>query len=213
MRNLPIDQIVSAPWWPELLSVKDSLPWTALEARYGVSAVAIRAALASIGQSKVALPAGRKPRGAAAPDALPTLAAGPVAPLAATPPAAIAPKERAPAPTLDRLRAQIGSVSDAEIARLAGVDVAVVKTYRKEHGLPAYRRLPPVAAAAPPVAGLPVKRAPAASSVMRRRASEGKTVQVRVSEPVLVAPLSVAPVVAVPAERSWVGCDPVRVCG
>ena len=41
----------------------------------------------------------------------------------------------APAAKLDQVRDQVGTMSDAECAKLAGVSVAAVKAYRKFHSI------------------------------------------------------------------------------
>jgi predicted transcriptional regulator len=111
MRNLSIDDIVTASWWSEFLSVKDAMTWTALAVRFGVRAAALRKALESTGATKVAQPRGRKPRVADAPEVPGSLV---------------------------RFRHRLGKVADDVIATQAGVSRATVGAYRRKLGLRAY---------------------------------------------------------------------------
>ena len=114
--NIGPDEAITAPWWPELLAVKDTLTYAALCERFGVSMHALRRALELAGETKVSMPRGRKPKAdASAPVGDP----------------------------LDRVRARIGRAPDSEIAELAGVSVENVKAYRQEHGIAPFLRPPP----------------------------------------------------------------------
>ena len=144
----------SAPWWPELLAIKDTLSYAALSDRFGLPVYALRRALELAGQTKVSMPRGPKPRSSLAPSATPELPA---------------PDERAP---LDRVRAQVGRIPDAKVAQLAGVPVDEVKAYRREHSIAPFLRPPPSLGIAPKVEPPPSPRIHTAVSepvVLRRR--------------------------------------------
>jgi predicted transcriptional regulator len=106
-----IKDIPSAAWWPEFLTVKDSMTWAALAEKFGVSAISLRKALMATGYLKVPLPRGRKPRAA----------------------------ETAAAPSsLASFRSMLGKVADEVIAAKAGVSRAVVGAWRRKLGIDAY---------------------------------------------------------------------------
>lgn len=162
----PAEETITAPWWPELLAVKDQLSWAALSKRFGVGEHALRRALADAGVTKAALPPGRKPK--VPPETAPPAAES----------APIADEPATPSP-LDRHRAQMGKAPDAEIAELAGVSVSEVKAYRRAHGIAAFLRPPPVGetpARVEPAEAAPARRrAPGAGSVVRRRRNGEET--------------------------------------
>lgn len=128
----------SRPFWDELVSVKDELSLRELAQRFGVSVGAIQAALRRQGLSRRASPSG--PRSTR--DPAPT----PVAAPAAEPTSTLA-RPRSKDACLHALHDRIGVVSDAEIAREAGVSVRTVASYRARHALPAFRPPPPARAA------------------------------------------------------------------
>lgn len=115
MATAAIDALIHAPWWPELLAVKDSLSWTALAERYHTNVQTLRRALQSVGATKARLPTGRR---AAAP-------AGP--------------GRRGPRSPIDAHAQLVGKMSDGEVGRRAGVSAAAVKQYRLRRGIPAWR--------------------------------------------------------------------------
>lgn len=139
--SIRADDAIVAPWWPELLAVKDTHTYEALAERFGLTVTSLRRALELAGETKVSMPRGRKlgvpqPRSATVP--------GDAAPVAADP--------------LDRVRADVGRIPDAEVAGRAGVTVEDVKEYRREHGIAPFLRPPPGFAQPPksePPAGQP----------------------------------------------------------
>ncbi len=101
-----------APWWSELLAIKDETTFADLAARFGVTVYAIRKALERTGESKLAMPRGPKPAGARA---------------TAAEPLALA-------------REKLGTMPDAELATMAGVPVEAIRGERKKRGITRFRR-------------------------------------------------------------------------
>ncbi|MES2641072.1 MAG: hypothetical protein V4850_16395 [Myxococcota bacterium] len=104
-----------APWWPELLAIKDETTYTDLATRFGVTVYAIRKALERTNETKVSLPRGPKASG-----------------------------EKSPADPLAAVRDRLGTASDAEIAgaAAAGLTVEMVRDERKRLGISRFRRAP-----------------------------------------------------------------------
>jgi hypothetical protein len=196
MSTSPIEDTLSASWWPELLSVKDTLSWAALSAKFGPSANTLRSALAAAGQSKAPMAPGRKPKngaGASSPVAAKAAVTSPAkspakAPKASKPgkptpvakaapakaaakpaPSKAKPVEAAPADVLAPFRAKLGNAPDADVAALAGVSADDVKAYRRAHDIPAFRRAPPSRGGTP-------TEAPAASVAPRGKANDADQV-------------------------------------
>ncbi|MFZ5480643.1 MAG: helix-turn-helix domain-containing protein [Myxococcota bacterium] len=147
--------VPSAPWWPELLSIKDTLSYAALSERFGLPIHTLRRALELAGETKVNMPRGPKRKSADDP----------------APPEAPPTDDRAP---LDRHRSKVGRMPDAEVAQLAGVSVDEVKVYRREHGIAPFLRPPPGLGTAPrqePLPSVRVQNGDAESVVLRRRVS------------------------------------------
>jgi hypothetical protein len=176
-----VQDALDAPWWAELLSVKDTSSWAALSQRFGASANTLRAALAASGHSKAPMAAGRKPKASKGG------AAGPAKPAVVV------------VDPLSAVRSRIGTVPDAEVAALAGVVVAQVKAYRREHGIEAFKQAPPSATPARQKAG------ERDTTVVRRRFGAAPVV-VQSPAPVAVpleVPLKVStPIVAAPKART-----------
>lgn len=177
MASTLVDQILATPWWPEFLRIKDTLTWAALGERFGVQSQNLARALEAVGGTKVSMPRGRKPRGAAAPEA-----SEPVEP---TPE--------------DILATRAGKAPDVEVAAAAGVAVDVVKQFRRDRGIAGYLRPPPdgfVPALRTLSVDQPVRKP--TGVVVRRTAGEDAH-EVRVEtrpEP----PVATAAVATVPAE-------------
>lgn len=129
LMSISPDEVRSAPWWPELLAIKDSCTYADLSARFGVPVHTLRRALELAGETKAQMPRGPKPRRPHD-----------------------APVDGAPADTglypLERVRAKVGRMPDAEVAALAGVSVDEVKLFRRENGIAPYLRPPPGLASA-----------------------------------------------------------------
>ena len=183
-----------SPWWGEFLAVKDGLSWSALAARFGVNGTQLQQALASVGQTKKALPPGRKPKVLTV-DA-PDVAAAP----------------EVPGPD-DLLRRLAGKQPDGEVAAAAGVSVDDVKSFRRANSIAAYLRPPPGMSPPPPPTVAPVKPAlPSAGFVVRRTSAPGQPVQeVRRAIPAPEQPTAPTPTaLPTPPSQSSARVDPLE---
>lgn len=167
--SLSPDEALAAPWWPELLAIKDTLSYADLCARFGVNTYTLRRALELAGETKVNMPRGPKRRVTAASET------------------------EQPEPTtgspLDRVRSKVGRVPDSEVAELAGIGVDDVKAYRREHGIAPFLRPPPNLGAPPRAAPPPAIRVQPSISepvVLRRRPAEDGAAEETVRRPVAV---------------------------
>jgi hypothetical protein len=126
------------PWWSRATELKDTLSLTELAATLGVPVTVVAREFRDRGVSKriLATPARSVhpgTRGAARPPAAPDLGG--------------AVRSGSKDLQLEAHHARLGTVPDAEIARLAGVSVRTVASYRSRHGIPGYdgpRRTPPI---------------------------------------------------------------------
>lgn len=151
-----------APFWPDLLAVKDSASYSELSERFGQPAWAIRTAFERAGVSKKPMARGPRAYRKVDPDVAPP-----------------------PAKPVDLLAALAGTVPDTEVAERAGVPVAKVKAYRHDHGVAPFLRAPPTAGGpasispAPAAWPLPEAAIPTAANakVVRRRVSKDGSVR------------------------------------
>lgn len=127
-----MSNLENQPHWPEILRLKDQLPLKALAARFGTTPGAISAALKRTGTARVATTA-------MGDDDLP--------PEPGEEPGHAAAIERARrgirAGSKDALIARhvdlLGRRPDADVAKLAGVSVRTIASFRARHGVPGYR--------------------------------------------------------------------------
>ena len=127
---------IDAPWWPELLSIKDNHSFEELSRRFGINVYTLRGAFALAGVTKTLLPPGPRRPGApraAAPRGLPVVAVAAIAPYASL----------------------LGSVPDSAVAAMANVSSGDVAAFRAMNGIAAFDDPAPAPAPAPVV---PVKR-------------------------------------------------------
>ncbi|MES2638435.1 MAG: hypothetical protein V4850_03105 [Myxococcota bacterium] len=202
MSTSPIDDTLSASWWPELLSVKDTLSWAALSAKFGPSANTLRSALAAAGQSKAPMAPGRKPKNGAAassPVAAKASVASPApakssgkAPKASkpgkpTPVAKAAPAKAAAKPAASKAKpaeaAPVAAPADvlapfrAKLGNAPDADVATLAGVSADD-VKAYRRAHDIPAfrRAPPSRGGTPTEAPAAAVAPRGKANDADQV-------------------------------------
>lgn len=189
MLNPAVATILSAPWWPEFLRVKDTLSWMSLALRFGVREPHLRAALDEAGLTKIPVPPGRKPRVEAV-----VQDASPAEP---TPP--------------DILRDQAGKRPDGDVAEAAGVTVEQVKAYRKDHAIKAFLRPPPGTQHVhqqPLQMPMPVESPSRGAAVVLRRTSTGereREVRTETLLPTAPAPTTTPPVTSLEAFRAELG--------
>lgn len=174
--SIRAEEALVAPWWPELVEVKDTLTYAQLARRFPLPTHVLIRSLALAGLSKAPMPRGRKAAGSGllAPDA-PAVRAEPAAPVGeATGP--------------DWLPREVGRRPDAEVAALAGVTLDEVKFYRRKHGIAPFLRPPPSfadlatkpehGAVAPSAAAATKADGLAAVAVRRRTDGEGAVAEV-----------------------------------
>lgn len=103
----------------------------------------------------------------------------------------------------DSLESLAGRMPDGQVATRLGIEVASVKAWRREHGVPAFQREPPrVAESQVAVAPAVAERPSTKRRLVRRR---GDVVEIVVSEPVVETvapePVRVVPVAKAPKAR------------
>lgn len=119
-------------WWPELLTLKDTLSLRELAERFQVTPGAISAALKRTGTTRRAAAPGPKPGARHDDDLPPEPGDEPTRPInAADRPGS---KDR----QLLAHRDLLGTMPDAEVARRAGVSVRTVAAFRARHRIPPY---------------------------------------------------------------------------
>lgn len=120
--------------WDELVELKDELSLRELSARFGVTPGAISAALKRSGITRQPAPpgprSGRKARNPGHPSGPAVGAKGPEHEAKVRPGS----KDH----LIERHHALLGEVPDAEVAKLAGVSVRTVASFRARHDIPGY---------------------------------------------------------------------------
>jgi hypothetical protein len=132
------DLLEHQPFWPEILRHKDALPLRDLATRFRTSPGAISAAFKRTGTVRVPpQPTGEAEGDTGHVEAPLSTPSGGVLPEVAAAIARIRPGSK------DSLIAQhataLGQLPDAEVARLAGVSVRTIASFRARHQIPGYR--------------------------------------------------------------------------
>lgn len=135
-----MQRLESNNWWSDLLGLKDELSLRELSDRFGVTPGAISAALKRTGTRRRPAPPGPRVARAADDDLPPEAGAGTTA---ASDGGGTRPGSKDH--LVETHRALLGNVPDAEVAKMAGVSVRTIASFRARHSIGGYagpRRAP-----------------------------------------------------------------------